>query len=104
MYPASLLGQHNVVNFRDITSRELLSVQIIFQPSALHQWFGLPSQELTNEIVDGRIFFGKEIEQVSDRLCYAKSYEDMISIVEEFLRARVEQIKKRKHRWIEFLI
>ena len=97
MYPASLLGQHNIVNVREITSRELLSLQVVFQPSALHRWFGLPTQELTNAMIDGNIFFGKEMDFISERLCYAKNYDEMISIVEEFLRAQTRRMKKQFH-------
>ncbi|HEY5824634.1 MAG TPA: AraC family transcriptional regulator, partial [Cyclobacteriaceae bacterium] len=50
MHNASLLGQHTIVNTRDITTPELLSLQVIFQPSTLYRWYGIATQDLTNTI------------------------------------------------------
>ncbi|MGG9962513.1 helix-turn-helix domain-containing protein [Ferruginibacter sp. SUN106] len=89
-------GQHNVINNRQMENN-FLSVQVIFQPGALHRWLGIPSVQLTNMLVDAEDILGNKIALINEKLCYAKTYDEMIQLIGSFLLEEFSKIKKDNH-------
>lgn len=56
-----LIGQPTVMNKRTVF-KKFLSLQIVFQPGALHRLLGFSMAELTDQLIDASNFFGNSIE------------------------------------------
>ncbi|PWS30257.1 helix-turn-helix domain-containing protein [Pedobacter paludis] len=81
---ALLIGQHTIVNQRTVF-KKFLSLQVVFQPDALHRLLGLSLEELTNESIEAELVLGSEVESVNDQLYHSRDHRHMIQIVESFL-------------------
>ena len=53
---AMLFGQHTITNNRSV-GRELLSIQVVFQPYTLFRWFGIPTHKINNNMIDASRYF-----------------------------------------------
>jgi AraC-like DNA-binding protein len=91
----SLVGQHTIVNQRYV-GKNFLTFQVVFQPGALFRLTNITSDELTNVYMDAETVFGKQINLINEQLFHAKSYDDMVQIVEQFLYNQVTRIRKEK--------
>lgn len=60
-------------------------VAIVFYPDGLFPFIKIPLVELTGLIVDLEYVFGKEIKEIQEKICDAKSNENKISLIEHFL-------------------
>src|SRR5690606_18571558 len=78
-----LLGQRTSM-VRQITGCSFISVQIVFQPTAIFRLIGIPAYELTDQHIDGMYIFHKDIQITLERLQIATSYTEMLSIIETF--------------------
>jgi len=83
-----LVQQHTGYNF--------LNIQIVFQPIGVFRLTGIPAYILTNEHLDGTIVFPKGIPTTLERLQNARSYTEMLAVIEEFSFALVRQSCKNK--------
>jgi AraC-like DNA-binding protein len=61
---------------------------IVFQPSALGLLFGLPAHEFINQGVDARSVFGPVIGHFHERLADCRTFEERISVANQFLFRR----------------
>lgn len=93
---AILSGQHLVLNHRQVVNN-FLSVQVVFQPGALHRWLGIPAVKLTNVLTDAEDLLGNKVAAVNEKLFHAKNYTEMIAVVELFLQEEFKKIKKDNH-------
>ncbi len=91
--PIALVGQHLCVTQRFI-GHEFLVVQIIFQAGALYRLTGMPLFELNNEYIAADNVFSKDIQFVNEQLHQAKSYEEMVRIVNHFATNLVKKAVK----------
>jgi AraC-like DNA-binding protein len=92
----TLLGQHTTVNHRYV-GREFLVIQVVFQPGALYKITGIPSVELTNAYMDAEEIMGTGTRFVNEQLFSAKSYAEMIQVVECYLSHLIKKAKPRQH-------
>jgi len=88
----TISGQQTITQGRFV-GKDFLSVQVIFQPGIIFQLTGMPANLLTNKSLNASDIFGNRASFVNEQLFHARSYPQMIQIVEEFLR-QIIQIKK----------
>jgi len=62
---------------------------IVLQPDALYRLFSLPMHELVDEDFEGHAILGAFISEVHQRLGERESFEERVSLVDEFLLRRV---------------
>lgn len=67
---------------------------INFRPGALYRLCGISIEKLVNQVLCASLLFGKEINQLAERLIAAKSQEEMLSFVERFFFEKLKQIEK----------
>lgn len=94
--PIVLAGQQTQVVNR-YSGRDLLNLQIVFQPTGLFRLTGVPAHELANRYIDAECIFPKRIRSVYDRLQHANDYWEMLVIVEQFVAYLVENAKREAH-------
>lgn len=76
----------------DMGSRHL-ALCIAFQPSGLYRLLKIPMPELYDQDFDTRLLLGNEIDEITERLKGADSWEHMISIVEFYLLKKISKLK-----------
>lgn len=91
-----ITGQFTSVTNRYV-GRNFLTLQVVFQPGALHRLTGVPAFELNNCYLDAHLILGKDISYVNEQLFYAAGYKEMIQIVEQFLRGLVRKAGIEAH-------
>jgi AraC-like DNA-binding protein len=91
-----ITGQFTAVSNRYI-GRNFMTLQVVFQPGALHRLTGLPLNQLNNTYLDADLLLNKEVNLVNEQLFYAKTYPEMIRVVEHYLRQLVRTSKKEAH-------
>jgi len=93
--PIVLYGQ-----FLEVTNRliqpNFLVFQIIFNPGALYRLLGISANALINEYLDAEVFFSSEIRNVNERLFYAKDYNQMVEVANQFMSELIKKQKKEK--------
>lgn len=81
--PIVLLGQRTSV-VQQFTGHSFTSVQIVFQPTTVFRLTGIPAHELTNQHLDARDVFHDHIQFYLEQLQHAKSYSELITILESY--------------------
>jgi AraC-like DNA-binding protein len=61
---------------------------VLFQPSALGLLFALPAQEFTDQTFDAQQVFGAIIARLQERLADCRTFEERISVANQFLLQR----------------
>ena len=75
--------------------RNHLMIKVGFQTGGLYRLLGIPMNDLLcNNALNGMIFFGKEINEVNEKLQEAVSFTEMKWIVENFLLKRKGKLKQ----------
>jgi AraC-like DNA-binding protein len=87
---AALIGQPTFVTNRHV-GRHCLVFQVVFQTGALFRLTGIPSCEMSNQIIDAEAIFSKEINFVNERLSSTDNYNEMTLIVENFIRYLIKR-------------
>ena len=93
---AVITGQHTTLNHRYV-GQKFLSFQVVFQPGAFYRLTGIYMQEVANQYLDAEDILGTQVKQVTEQLFYAKSYAEMVIVVEQYLSELVKKTKKEKH-------
>jgi hypothetical protein len=70
---------------------------ILFQPSALGLLFALPAQEFTDQDFDAEQVFGTIIVRFHERLADCRSFEERISVANQFLLQRALAAPSRRN-------
>ncbi|GAB3162525.1 helix-turn-helix domain-containing protein [Telluribacter humicola] len=76
------------------TGANPMNVQLVFQPTAVFRLTGIPAHELTNQYLDATYLFSKGLQPTYEQLLEAKSYTQLIQIVENFAQKLVNRAKK----------
>lgn len=88
--PRSVItGQFTERINRLITTPEFLMISVEFRPGALYRLTGINFADLANKCEDAEALFSPELQVINSRLSGASSYEEMIMIIEEFLKTLV---------------
>jgi AraC-like DNA-binding protein len=82
--PVLFIGQSTSL-VKLINGNNLLDVQIVFQPTAVFRLTSIPAYELTNQYLDGTHIFKKSIQCTFEQLQLAKTYKELIQIVNNFV-------------------
>lgn len=93
--PVVLCGQFSEVTTR-LVGRDFLVFQVVFLPGAIYRLTGMPSGEITNQYIDARAVLGPELTNVNERLYFAKGYDQMRSVVSDFIRGMDRKAKKQR--------
>jgi AraC-like DNA-binding protein len=64
---------------------EFLMLRVHFQPGALFRLLGIPLYEFGEDYFDAELVLRSEVRDVSDRLATARSYTEMVEVVEAYL-------------------
>ncbi len=89
-------GQHTLMN-RRLVSRDFLTVLTVFKPGVLYSLTGIPAKEIINYYGNAEDILDKEVIFVNEQLYYARSYTDMINIVEKYLLTLINRLKRKHH-------
>lgn len=92
-FRASLTGQQTELLNRQV-GNDFMILQIVFQPTGLYRITGIPSNEFTDQYLDGASVF-PNADLINEQLYHAKTYHEMLDISNSFVR---ELIKKRNIR------
>ena len=90
-----LIGQRTSL-VRQFTGPSFVNVHIVFQPTAVFRLTGVPAHELTHQHLDATLIFHKDIRMTLEQLQEAKSYTEMLTIIERFSFELVRQSRKDK--------
>lgn len=93
---STIIGQHTVINHRYV-GREFLAFQVVFQPGALYRITGITSIEITNAYMDAEDILGNSTRLVNEKLYDARSYAEMVQVIEQFLSGLVKRSCKQVH-------
>jgi AraC-like DNA-binding protein len=85
----SLVKQHN--------GNDFLDVQIVFQPTAVFRFTGIPAQKLTNQFIDAGLIFSHDIKYTFEQLQQTTGYDQMLGIVENFAQNLIHHTRKDFH-------
>lgn len=89
-----IVGPH-VNRHTIIPGRNHLMIKVGFQPGGLYRFLGIPMNKLLcNDAFNAFDFFGKEIDEVTEKLQEALSFTEMKLIVERFLLNHVNKLKQ----------
>lgn len=91
------MGPHSHVIHR-YPGNDMLALQVIFHPGVVYQLTNISANELANLYTNATDVFGADIHYITEQLSYAKSYAEIIRIVEDCLATVVNRINRRKHR------
>lgn len=89
-------GQYTKVSNRYI-GKDFLTLQVVFQAGALYRLTGIPGEQLNNTYLDADLIFDNDVRLVNEQLAYATNYQQMIEVVEQYLRKLVRQSRKASH-------
>jgi AraC-like DNA-binding protein len=92
----SIFGQQ-LSRYNFYLTPEYLMFRIHFHPGALYRLLGIPLSEFTGQYFDVRLLINPEIQEVSERLDDCKGFDNVISIVENYLVAKIKKVKKEPH-------
>jgi AraC-like DNA-binding protein len=89
-----IVGPH-VNRHSIIPGRNHLMIKVGFQPGGLYRFLGIPMNELLcNDAFNALDFFGKEIDEVNEKLQTATSFTEMKLTIEKFLLNHVNRLKQ----------
>lgn len=91
-----LSGQQTSV-YKRHSERNYLSLQIVFQPTAVFRITGIPSYELSNLYADAEYFFSPQLHLTLEQLYEAKSYNGMLMVADKFVRELIYHARKPSH-------
>ena len=89
----SIFGQQ-VSRYNFHLTPEYLMFRVHFHPGALYRLLGVPLLEFTDKYFDATLVINQEVQKVNERLADCKDYGDMVSIVENYLIAKIKKGKK----------
>lgn len=75
-------------------THEFMFVNVEFQSGALAQFLKIPMTELTTGSLDASLIFGKEIEEVNDRLANTAAYDEIPIVLDNYFLNKIKQIKQ----------
>lgn len=88
-----LIGQRTSL-VHQFTGSTFLNVQIVFQPTGVFRLTGIPAHELTNQHLDATLIFHKDIRNTLDRLQHAKTYLELLTVIEAFAFSLVRRSRR----------
>ncbi|HWU55773.1 MAG TPA: helix-turn-helix domain-containing protein, partial [Rhizomicrobium sp.] len=93
----ALLGMHDMA-VRNVCPKNLMLLQIAFQPGAVHRLFGICAGALFNQALDAVEALGPQLRRVHGRLQDARSYPQMVAIADAYIAGLAD----RRHRGKDF--
>jgi AraC-like DNA-binding protein len=94
--PVVFYGQFTEVTNR-IIGNNFLVFQIIFYPGAVYKLFGIPSNTLINEYLNAEDILGNDVHIINEQLHFAKTYENMVQIANQFIEKLIHNQQKTSH-------
>lgn len=73
-------------------------IGIVFRPAAINTLFGLPMYEFSNMRMNLNDVLGKEIDQIQDTIAEAKTHQERIVILDNYLIIKILKSEKRPDR------
>lgn len=73
------------------SSSEFLMIQVVFKPGAIYRLTGIPGNELLNQHIDLEAIYPVEARIANEKLAEAKTYDEMIFIIDHFLLSLVKR-------------
>ncbi|WP_194777675.1 helix-turn-helix domain-containing protein [Pararhodonellum marinum] len=87
-----ILGQSTYRLLYNVShNEEYLMVHVDFYPNSIFRLFGIPMHEFTHRIMDAEAVLGKEMLDTNDMLADAKSYEEVMEIINRFFESYIRR-------------
>lgn len=94
----ALFGQQvSRLDFYPISDPDFLMLMVVFQPAGLYRLLGLPSGEFICEFCDAELVMSSELQVLNDQIAYAKNYDSIIELAENFFVKKAKLIKIEAH-------
>ena len=77
--------------------KDYLAISVRFQPGALFKFLKVPMSEFLHKNEDAELVLGHEVRKLNDQLANTESYENMLSLIEEFLWNKIQHLKENIH-------
>ena len=77
--------------------REFLMFRVHFQPGALFRIVNIPLYKFGTGYFDAQLALGAEVREVSEQLATARSYAEMVMVVERYLMRTLSRITRNVH-------
>lgn len=77
---------------------EFLMLRVHFQPGVLFRMLRIPLNEFGDEYCDAEPLLGRAMRGVSEQVASARSYREMIGVIEAYLGSMVDQIRTTHRR------
>jgi AraC-like DNA-binding protein len=71
----------------------MLVIMVFFQPGGMHRLLGIPMAEMINQPFDATSILGKEINEITEQLNEVVDFNQMITIVQNYLLYKSKKIK-----------
>jgi len=92
--PSCIIVGPNIYRHHIMPGRDHLMIKVEFQPGGLYRLLGIPMHELLcKDSFEGLQLLGSEINQVTDRIAEALSFDEMKLIVERYLLSHIGKLK-----------
>lgn len=92
--PVAIFGQQ-VKRCNVHLGPEFLMFRVHFQPGALFRVLNTPLYEFGEDYFDAELVLGVEVRDVGERLASARSYTEMVEVVESYLIHSVAKVRQR---------
>jgi len=92
----SIIGQPTIRQNLQITN-EYLMLYVRFQPGSLFKLLGIPMPLFNDGHIDATIILGNEIQEVQEQLYYCETYDNMISLLNNYLLKKFRSLKHESH-------
>ena len=77
--------------------KDYLAISVRFQPGALFKFLKVPMSEFLHKNENAELVLGHEVRKLNDQLAHTGSYENMLSLIEEFLWKKIQLLKENIH-------
>ncbi|WP_435357554.1 DUF6597 domain-containing transcriptional factor [Emticicia sp. SJ17W-69] len=91
--PKNFISGQSTKSYQLQLTGKIGMVGIVFRPAAVNTLFGLPMYEFSNERINLNDVLGKEIDQIQDRIVEAKTHQERIFILDNFLAIKALKSK-----------
>ncbi|MEJ5963014.1 helix-turn-helix domain-containing protein [Pedobacter immunditicola] len=92
--PSILFSGQRTNMVKQFTGSNFIDLQIVFQPTAIFCLTGISPSHLTDQHVDAKSIFPKEIQFTLEQLQEAKDYSELLRIIEHFTQNLISAAKK----------
>lgn len=96
-YPPCVINGMYTVPIQRYGGKDFCAIKVVLQPSVLFQLLKLSLREITNNYINAEDVWGNKIRLVCEQLCSLNNLDEMLGVIESFLRQLVRNMPKENH-------